>query len=199
VRADVTVNDPPGVGGLEGDGRLPGVLGREPERQGPHLVDQVEQVAAVDELLDDVGRLAVGAGVEHSGHVRVQHERGRVSAGHVVGRVVGRGEPVRFHEPEPDRLLQGGVGGLVRDARRAVGNHLGDAIPADGEPVAVAGPHFRRLVGGQPAALFGVMGQGVDVAPLGLGAVAQLVEPGVVEESAGAESFQELGRGIVRH
>ena len=153
------------VGGLQGDGRLPDILAGQAERQGPHLVDQVEQVAPVDVLLDDVRGVAVGAGVEHGGDVRALDQGGGVGAGHVVGRGVERGQPVGLQESQGHRLLKGRVRGLVGDPGRPVGQHVEDAVAADGQAGRRGLPQLAGLERGEPAAVLGVVGQGDDVAP----------------------------------
>jgi hypothetical protein len=64
-------------------------------------------------------------------------------------------------------------------------------------PTALA--NLAGLVGGQPAPVLGVPGQGIDVPPLGLRTGAELVDPGIVQQPGGPEAVQELVHGGMWH
>ena len=155
------------MGGLHRERRLTGIFARQADGQARHLVDEMEQVAAVYILLHDIGRISMCAGVEYRRYMWALHERGGLCSSNIRGHRVRRGQPVEFQDAQRHRVMEGRMKCLVSGAGRPLIHLVKDAIASDGQTAASTFTEFVGLVRRQPAAFLRVVRERIDVTPSG--------------------------------
>src|SRR5262245_7106836 len=193
------MGDAPLMGRPQGQGRLPGVLERQFDRQGPHLIHQPMQVTPLHELLDDERSIVPGPGVQDRHEVAVLNQRCGLKPRQVSRRRIARGQPVGAEDLERYRLLQCRVQGLVRWPSGTVLDLVEDAVSTDGQPTPMSGPEFAHLERGEPALPLGISAERGHVAGGRLRPGGQLGDASVVQQPARAKAFKELTRPGVGH